>query len=127
MSDKSVMINEIQEGMGKLLPLMDLCKLPAGFYAIPDQMEEVRTEYLQEALSWIQHTLATIYADWRTIRKQQSEERWNWILFLDPDTYAGFREVVMHKAAVQAARKWLFSKNRPEMFKVKQQKRILGE
>lgn len=129
MEDRRKLIAEIREGLAKLQPLMDLARIKEGYYVIPDQMQldQIREESLQEASSWIQRTLETIYADWRQIRKQQSEERWRWALELDPESYQSHREVIIHNAAVRKARKWLYTKFRPELFKAGQHKKIMGK
>lgn len=114
MSKKSAIkkLESLAEEFKQLLELTKCQKM----YQLPC-LEERTLEQIEEGIKWLQDAKGYLQ-NWKDVRNLQSEARWKWYEN-DPETFRGFREVVMHQDAVRVARKHLFTKDRPNIFKGK--------
>lgn len=122
MSSKQEIISEISEILTRYRKALELIKGWSLYDVNPDDWNNVHINYLREGLNWLKDG-EPIWLEWRKIRKQQTEDRWAWYE-ADPETFHGFREVLLQKEALKHVRAYFYTKERPDLFKPKMLKKL---
>lgn len=122
MSKKQEM-EKLQKLLAEYDQLIKLAKCEK-MYQLP-YLEEQSFQLIEEAISFLEAG-REVYDSWKGIRNMQSEARWQWYAN-DPETFTGFREVLLHTEAVKVARKYFYTKNRPALFKTKRRVNKTGD